>query len=168
MKKRFLVLLLLVSTLCIIGCSKKGSQTETDKIMNVPIDNISSIDVYSKGEKSTLSVEDDSFEELVNIINENDDSVGILDGGLGVDMATLETDNYSDFSKKKECTLYIINFSKTQSAKYTDIEYSNNITAIFAIPEINYIGLVINDADTGKLSYATFSNTDKDMFENFN
>ena len=162
MRKAFLVILMSY-ILLLTGCNTNSS--EPDKLMDVSMNTIDSIVLYSDGKSTELSSSSDEFLSLATIINENEDNVGIIDGGLGADMAGADVSEYSEYSAKENCKIYIITFTQAQQISYGEYNSSNaNITGIFIVPEKQYFGTIIKDTESGNISYATFMNAENDIF----
>lgn len=170
--KRYLYLIIFVLSIAIFsGCSlnnKKSDIDETKKIMHCDVKNISSIDVYSNGEKANITIDSDVFIKIMDIINENENKAKIIDGGMSMDMFEVGNGNYEKLSEKNSGDIYIINFSKCQNIKYSDYDSKGEkVSAIFVVPDENYFGTVIYDKDKQEIKgYATFMNLNMDLFEN--
>ena len=167
MKKNIISVLLVSFVFIFSGCSK-SSDSSVSVIMNVPIDKVGSIDLYSGGQYSELSNDSRDYKKLLELLRDNESDAGLIDGGLGIDMADVQAEGYDSFSKKENIRVYIFNFSEKQHVKYNDYVYdSDNVTGVFVVPEKNYFGYIIQSADSGNISYATFMSDNKAMFAGF-
>lgn len=172
-KRKFYLFVVLICTLIFIGCEKKSDTNESEKdvatIMNVPINNISTIELYSKGKLTTISADSEEFLELAKIIDEAEDkgkdSVGgadLTDSSFIIPTGT----TYAEYTKNEACRVYIVKFKEKQAVTYGDYSSKQpNEDGVFIIPEKNMFGIIINDEDGKPNSYETFMDVDRDIFE---
>lgn len=173
MKRKIYLFVVLICTLIFIGCEKKSDTNESEKdvatIMNVPINNISTIELYSKGECTTVSADSEEFLKLAKIIDdaENKEKGGV-DGADLTDSAFIipTGTTYGEYTKDEACRVYIVKFKEKQAVTYGDYSSKGpNEDAVFIIPEKNMFGIIINDEDGKPNSYETFMDVDEDIFE---
>ncbi len=161
--KKIIVLLEIMLMLVFVGCSqnesdKKADETEKLSVMNIPFEEVSEIELYSMGEKTSISLDSEVAKNILVAIEESEGQSGMLDLLLEL------KGDYEAFSKKKMCDVYLFKFKENQSIDYANCSVEENVSGVFVIPNENLWGPEIQVEGQDYPGYASISNLEEDVF----
>lgn len=142
MSKFIVITLLTLIMLCATGCGgdvpymeepEMNRQSETDvlKIMNVSLEEIEKITLYSDGVEQKISKDSKSFLKIAEIIESNEKLVAMIDGGIILSLHEIGDGNYVKLSTKYECDVYVIDLLEEMQVEYADYESKDNSAISF-------------------------------------
>lgn len=170
MKKLWGIILLIMVIFCAFGCDKNVPNSEEEneiiEIMNISLENIDKITLYSKGTEQNIAKDSEELLDIAEQIELYEERLGLIDGGAMLSMSELGDGNYAQLSTTIECDIYIIDLPEGTQIEYAD--YNSNehsAVALFVIPQKGEFGVVLRDKETNDFAYATFAYTEKNIFE---
>lgn len=178
MNKLITVILLALIMLYTIGCGKDvtdmGKGTETNKqsenevsmIMNISLNKVEKITLYSEGAEKEIAKDSKSFHDIAQIIESNEELVAIIDGGVMLSLHEMGDGNYVKLSTEYECDVYVIELLEEMHVEYADYKSKDNpVIAVFIIPQCGEFGVVVRNNELGDVSYTTLANVEENIFE---
>ncbi len=178
MNKCIAVILLALIMLYTFGCGKdvpdmeKGteingqSENEDLMIMNVSLDKVEKITLYSEGVEKEIAKDSKLFLDIAQIIESNEELVAIIDGGVILSLHGIGDGDYVKLSTKYECDVYVIDLSEETNIEYAEYKSKDNpAISIFIIPQYGEFGIVVRNNELSNVAYTTLANVEKNIFE---
>ena len=138
----------------------------------VPVENISSSaymktrkNIFSNGIESKVDKNSQYFLQMAKSIKGNENSAHIIDGGTMLIM-NVEGKDYVELSADIESEIYVIDLQEGVVVTYSDYASKDKkIISLFVLPKQGEFGCVIDGGENGRVSFVTFSDVEKNFFE---
>lgn len=164
--RKNIFLMMFIFLLAITGCTnEKISMNSEAEIMNVSLEQIEQIRLFSNGIESKVDKNSQYFLQMAKSIKENENSAHIIDGGTMLIM-NVEGKDYVELSADIESEIYVIDLQEGVVVTYSDYASKDKkIISLFILPKQGEFGCVIDGGENGRVSFATFSDVEKNFFE---
>lgn len=164
-KGKIVLLTFTIIMLVTVACSNEKPSSDEEKIMNVSLQNVEKISLFSNGIESEVSKNSQQFLKLIERIEENEETVDLLDGGIMRTIKFPEEQTYADFSASIQADVFIIDLQKDIQVVYGDYDSAGKkVLSIFVLPQYGEFGCVI-EGENGTVGYAILSNVEQNIFE---